>query len=484
MRKISTKLWFRASVALVFCTWGFAIMPVQGQDQVAVPGVVSQLTLDDQGRIKCELHSHDQISEAHHRSMRNNARMQLSKKKSTKKKASKEATIIVDYFNFDPAFSPEQFEAAKAAFQSAVDTWASSLESDEPIYVAAAFQPLEEGVLGSAGPTSIYANFEGGQRNTWYGNALADKLAGEDLDPTSYDIVANFSTVFPNWYFGIDGNTPATDYDFRTVVLHELCHGLGFFGSMFVDNASGIGDWGFGISEPVFPAIYDRYVYDRPGKLLIKKYPNFSAELGDVLLDDPLVFRGPNTVGVTRGRGAKIFTVLDSEEFGNIPGLTDQWLPGSSYSHVDFITYAGTENGLMVPFLSRGLAYDEPGKIVLAIFDDIGWNGKVRKPFVDTENARMAPIASNELESELNVFPNEIRRQFVLDVGVENENSELRHAQMVDMLGRVYQLTFNKRNSRYIDFELDAMVNKPGIYFLQLEFENQKAEVLRIAKVQ
>jgi hypothetical protein len=249
---------------------------------------------------------------------------------------------------------------------------------------------------------------------------------------------------------------------------------------MFVDNPSGIGFWGFGIPDPVFPAIYDRYTYDRPGKLLIKKYPNFSTELGDVLLDDPVLFRGPNTVGVTTGKGAKIFTVLDSDVFGDIPGLTDVWLPGSSYSHVDFLTYAGTENGLMVPFLSRGLAYDEPGAIVEAIFADIGWNGKVRKPVVNTEVTRMAPITTEEMASELNVYPNEVRSQFVLDLG--NEEVTLQRAQMIDILGLTIPLTFIQNNSRYVDFDLGSTPMKSGLYFLQLEFDNRKAEVLRIAK--
>jgi hypothetical protein len=223
-------------------------------------------------------------------------------------------------------------------------------------------------------------------------------------------------------------------------------------------------------------------MYNRPGKLLIKKYPNFSTELGEVLLDDPVLFRGSNTVGATRGKGVKIFTVLDSDIFGNIPGLTDVWLPGSSYSHVDFLTYTETGNGLMVPFISQGLAYDEPGTIVKAIFADIGWNGKVRKPFLDAEVARMAPITNEEIISPLNVYPNEVRNQFVLDLG--SEEFTLQRAQMIDILGRTHTLMFTKRSSRYIDFDLSSTPMKSGLYFLQLEFNNSKAEVLRIAKIQ
>ena len=44
--------------------------------------------------------------------------------------------------------------------------------------------------------------------NTWYHSALADHLAGADLNPGFADIVANFSTNF-EFYFGFDNNEGA-----------------------------------------------------------------------------------------------------------------------------------------------------------------------------------------------------------------------------------------------------------------------------------
>lgn len=481
MRNSSTKHSIRAYALLAFFVTFLLAFPSFSQQQVAVPGIVSQLTLDDEGRIKCELHADDAIAKSHHHLMKNKAAARNAKFKTKKKKGSTGATIFVDYYNFDPAFPADQLLQAITAFQSAVDIWAQHIDSEVPIFIAAVFQPLDEDVLGSAGPTQIYANYPGLERDTWYGNALADKLAGEDLNPVVYDIVANFSTVFPNWYFGTDANTPETDFDFRTVVLHELCHGLGFFGSMFVDNATGIGSWGFGIPDPVFPAIYDRLAHTRPGRQLLKenKFANFSTELGDALLGGPLEFRGPNIVQVTKGKGARIFTVLDLGET-EIPGLTNIWLPGSSYSHLDFFTYAEGENGLMVPFLFEGLAYDNPGPIAKAIFDDMGWNGKVNRPFIS--HARLSPSATPaESQSSLRVYPNQVQNYFVLDKGNENSGG-LRHAQLTDLLGRTYPLTFTDRNTRYVDFDLSSLAIKPGIYFLQLEYNNQKAEVLRVLK--
>jgi hypothetical protein len=453
---------------------------VYAQDTYQLPGPVSQLRITSDGKVGCELHLGDDVAANHHDlSLRIGAPAPTSNGR--KSKNSGGATIFVDYYNFDPTFTQEQFIEAATAFQSAVDAWAMSINSDQPIYVAAVFQQLGQDVLGSAGPTAIYANAPGLTRNTWYGNALADKLAGEDLDPVSYDIIARFSTVFPNWYFGTDGNTPAGDFDFKTVVLHELCHGLGFFGSMFVDNTTGIGDWGFGIPEPVYPAIYDHLHSSSDGKSILKenKYPNFSIELGEALLSGTLTCNGPTIKKVTKGIGAEIFTVLDSDIFGNFPGLTDLWLPGSSYSHLDFVSYAGGKNGLMVPFLSPGRSYSVPDEIVLAIFDDMGWNGKVNR---EVQNARLAQSEFGDLiyGHGMKVYPNPVSTFFTLSM--EDLPTSLIQASLIDAMGRSIGLNFKNYSDTYIDFDLSKSEIKPGAYVLRLQFENHEMANIRILK--
>ena len=282
-------------------------------------------------------------------------------KVTTRNQGNGTANIIVVYLGFTPA--------AQAAFQSAVDTWASTLDSEVDIFVLAQFAPLAPGVLGSAGSTFIVRDSQGLRRNTWYGNALGDKLAGQDLVPGQFDIVASFSSVFPNWYYGTDGNTPAGDFDFRTVVLHELGHGLNFFGGMTYNSTSGVGSYGFGI-QPALPTIYDQFTDTRPGRQLVKtnKFPNPSVILGDALVGDQIQFSGSSTKSTTRGERAILYTPAT-------------WRPGSSYSHLDESIYTGTVDGLMTPFLAPGESFQSPGPIVYAMFDDMGWNGKIKKPF-------------------------------------------------------------------------------------------------------
>ena len=126
------------------------------------------------------------------------------------------------------------------AFQYAVDKWAAILQSPVEIRISATFDPLDCNAnlvtLGLSSPVSVRSDFVGApQPNTFYAAALADRLAGMDLDPDEDDIEASFNSrfgtncAFPaGWYYGLDGNPPGDDSDLVTVVLHELGHGFGF----------------------------------------------------------------------------------------------------------------------------------------------------------------------------------------------------------------------------------------------------------------
>jgi PA domain len=121
-------------------------------------------------------------------------------------------------------------------FQQAADIWGSKLDSNEEIVVAASFDPLGPNVLGQAGAVSAARDFPGAIfPDTWYQSALANRLVGLDLNPKGADIAAQFSSDF-EFYLGLDNNHGALD-DLLTVVLHELCHGLGF--ANLVTDATG-----------------------------------------------------------------------------------------------------------------------------------------------------------------------------------------------------------------------------------------------------
>ena len=144
---------------------------------------------------------------------------------------------------------------AQNAFDYAAGVWANYIRSSVPITINACWATnLAPGVLGHSGPGSWYRDFSGAPAaGTWYPVALANALHGSDLDPANPDIDIAFSSTL-NWYFGTDGNPVSGQYDFASVIMHEIAHGLGFTGLMSVSN--GLGSWGLGSG---FPGAYDRW---------------------------------------------------------------------------------------------------------------------------------------------------------------------------------------------------------------------------------
>jgi hypothetical protein len=137
-------------------------------------------------------------------------------------------------------------------FERAAGIWEAALRPANDVFVTAAFNPLAPNVLGSAGTTFVFRDFPGAELpGTWYHSALADQLAGEDLNPGFADINAQFSSNFV-FYLGYD-NQEGTLVDLLPVVLHELGHGLGF--ANFVNESTGALFAGY-------PDVYSEYTFD------------------------------------------------------------------------------------------------------------------------------------------------------------------------------------------------------------------------------
>ena len=172
-----------------------------------------------------------------------------------------------------------QFVAAYAA-----QLWGSILQSQQPIYIAAQFNPLGPNVLGSAGSQTVHANFTNAPvTNVWYNAALADAISGIDLAPTSFDIGSQYSSDFP-FYYGLDDNTPAGQINFLDVVMHEFGHGLGF--QNFENEAAGTFLSGR-------PDIYSVFTYDNTtGKYWTQM--TVAERQASALNYGNVVFTGPN----------------------------------------------------------------------------------------------------------------------------------------------------------------------------------------------
>jgi len=256
------------------------------------------------------------------------------------------ATIQVTYNGF-PA-------EAEAAFQYATNIWAGQISSSETIEVDATWADLGDNILGSASPSTIHRNFTGAASlDVYYPQALANQLASNDLASGSADIICNFGSEV-NWYFGLDGNVPPGTFDFVTVVLHELCHGLGLIGSATVAGSTGF------IGQSGSPFVYDTFINDNNSGGSILELNNGTSGLADALTGGGLVWSGPE------GLAAAMVP----------PGIyaPDPWEPGASFSHLREDMYlSGNANALMTPNLNTGEAIHDPGPIVMGMFADMGW---------------------------------------------------------------------------------------------------------------
>lgn len=159
-----------------------------------------------------------------------------------------------------------------AVFQYAANLWGTKLKSDVPITILSTFEPLPctatGATLGAAGAISVWSDFPGAEKpGTWYSSALANKLAGEDIDPVpsptgdDLDIVAFFNSDLgqadclagSGFYLGLDGLAPTGQIDLLATILHEFGHGLGF--QTFTSGRTGNQLAGL-------PSIWDHYLYD------------------------------------------------------------------------------------------------------------------------------------------------------------------------------------------------------------------------------
>lgn len=266
-------------------------------------------------------------------------------------------------------------DEAEAALQYAVSIWESIIESDMPIHFYARWSAaLGTNTLASCGPETYYANFKDAPfKDRFYPVAIAEKISGEELNGvTRNDLEASFSSKI-KWYYGTDGNTPDDSYDFVSVALHEIAHGLGFTGFFYVDNNIG----GYAYYEFGDASTFDILVESRSGRQLVDTsfYENATNALKLALESGNLYANSP--VASTR---VKLYS----------PSPFDA---GSSVYHLNDGTYDRTENSLMTHAVGKGEAIHNPGPLTSGIMEDIGWTNLLLKHVPVKDKEQVGPLA-------------------------------------------------------------------------------------------
>ena len=242
-------------------------------------------------------------------------------------------------------------DVAKASIQRAIDTWSENFVSKVPINVNVTWTKAPNStILASASAKNIFSNFNGAPDKTlYYPSALANALAGVDLDIAEPELEINVTTG-DFWYYGLDGKCPPSKYDLVSVILHEMAHGLGFMSGTYYDPTTKVGRF-------LQPTAFDAYVQVLDGRRLVD-LPSPSLEIGSALTST-LLWSGANAVKANNGVKPLLFT----------PSIYEQ---GSSVSHLDEKTFSNSfENSVMTPNLGAGEVFHLPGALLLAIFEDL-----------------------------------------------------------------------------------------------------------------
>lgn len=302
-------------------------------------------------------------------------------------------------------------DEAKAAFEFAVSIWEEIIESSVPIYVQANWRSQDNNTLGSARPDEHVTDFENiPHKGRYYPIALAEKISKSDINPVGYpDIVATFNNSV-NWYFDTDGKTPGELYDFVTVVMHEIAHGLGITGFFDVSGKNGI----YSYDNVGDASAFDIMVTNSRNQLLVDKsvFANPSQDLYSALTSGSLY--------------SKSLTAMHDNN-GNKPRLyaPSTWDNGSSIYHLNDATYPPSSgNSLMTHAIAPGEAVHNPGPLIDGILADLGWQNVLMLLDKPKDIETKQPIVFNlKIESENNLDSSSLYLFYKYDTSLAKTDS-------------------------------------------------------------
>jgi len=341
------------------------------------------------------------------------------------------ATINVNYAGNVPA-------NAIPAFEFAAGIWAAALDSSVPITVNVEFIDLPSDVVASAEPNGYFTISGIGLPDTLYPRALAEALRGTEIGgANSLDMTISFNDALP-FYYGTDENPAANEYDFVTLALHNMGHGLGFIGFGISDGSDGsIRDTGTG-----YPSIYDSFVENGAGASILS-FADPSAALHAELTGDDLFIDATNANSANGGNVTKIHA-------------PDPFSFFKSYDHWDSSVFPPSNpNSLMTETIALGQVNHNPGEVTLGFLSDMGWT------LCQTLGTTRLSVAQFQLlENPVN---DDLRLQ--LPAGASASNYK---ARIFNMSGQiVYESDVSTSNQTLVISNLDALTS--GVYFLQLQ---------------
>ncbi len=357
-------------------------------------------------------------------------------------------TITVYYYGFNAE--------AKAAFDYAISILETMLPADTRTTVLAYWQDIQTtGVLGNSTVTAVAGGWaiDALKPFAFYPVALAEKIAGKSLNSDQQgDIIMTLNSK-TNWYLGTDGKVPVNSrkYDLVTVVLHEMCHGLGFFDSMGTDENTGF----YGLSS--VPVVYDTFIENLTGEQLTDtlKFRNNTMALRQQMTGENLYFKGPVFKALTGENRTKIFA-------------PSEWDDGSSISHLDE-SVTPVPNNLMTPYIDMEEVIHDPGIYTTAILGDLGWINTriIHEPEGDTEEYLSQVELSVEIKSDTTFNRDKVAVVYSFDGFETSDTSFMASYNSDNKFTSIIPLSSYNKELQYYFFTEDVfrrIYNLPSLY--------------------
>jgi hypothetical protein len=198
------------------------------------------------------------------------------------------------------------------------------------------------GALGSAstpnlsigGNTYSFVEYAWRQGNTY------------DSPSYSYDSRIKYDPSF-SWNFGADA-PDNTEFDFRSVITHELGHSVGFGNRTYNSStdlfgANGISAW-------------ESFLRDDAGNMPYKGTTGSPEDFNQ--FDNPVWFVGSAAMAANGGNQVPVYAPTT-------------WASGSSLAHLDDSQF---QDALMSYSIGKGQMAREPGSVEWGVMTDMGWS--------------------------------------------------------------------------------------------------------------
>lgn len=343
-----------------------------------------------------------------------------------------------------------------SAIDYSTDLWSQYLVSSVPIKINVVYTNLTgAGPLAITFPNGIKDYTNAPESGVWYASCLANSIAGTELNVGEFDMDIYVNTAV-DYYYGLDGNPGANQYDFVSIFFHEISHGLGTASVSKID--AGVGSFGlldasstaplttsfpFPVLEGL-PSIWDFHIVNGSGQQLTDTliFNNVSLSLGTEFESDNLFFSGSNATVANGGTMAKMFAPSTYES-------------GSSLQHFDEDTYPTSGgNSLLTPYFTNNEVVHTPGELLLGALQDIGWT------VVNNVSVEESLKTNNVL-----TYPNPTKGQLSIDL-LETEPSQ-KEFQLLDISGREVMNKTIDASTSVIELDLSELPKGTYLYLLQ-----------------